>query len=160
MKEIFINGHTITLHNVSPTLIEDFIHNDEHLINWSSTHVETVYEQEGIDQSMKVGLKYTSRQKIGKKVIDVPCEITEYIENKLVTATSYTKEGISHSRYIIKQNGEEVALTLEGSYIPRNWFHQLKIKLTLPFARLFIKDELERLEDYIYDYLYHHDDNQ
>ena len=58
MKEIFIKGHTILLHNVSPKLIEDFIHNDEHLINWSSTHVETVYEQEGIEPSLKVGLKY------------------------------------------------------------------------------------------------------
>lgn len=160
MKEIFVKGHTIFLHNVSPKLIEDCIHEDEHLINWASTHVETVYEQEDIDQPIKVGLTYTSRQKIGKKVMDIPCEITEYIENQLVTVTSYTKEGISHSRYIMEQNGEGVALTLEGSYIPSNWFHKLKSKLTLPFSRFVIQEELERLEEYIDRYLYHNDDEE
>lgn len=161
MKEILITGHTITLHNVSPALIEDCIHEDEHLVHWSSTHVETVYKPADVNKAMKVGLQYISRQKIGKKIIDIPCEIAEYIENKCVTVTSYTKEGISHSRYIMEQNGEEIHLTLEGSYIPRNWFQKIKIKLSLPFAKLFLKDELERLEDYIYNYIHHEEeDNQ
>ncbi|MGM9929246.1 MAG: hypothetical protein ACI35P_14985 [Bacillus sp. (in: firmicutes)] len=161
MKEIFIKGYTITLYGVPPTFIMDCIHNDEHLLNWSSTHVETVYDSEMKDIPIRIGLKYISRQKIGKKVIDVPCEVTEYIENKLVNVKSYTKEGISYSRYTIEKNEDETLLTLDGSFIPSNWFQAIKIKLSLPFATLFFKDELERLEDYIYRYLDpHHSEDE
>jgi len=160
VKEIFVKGHTISLYNVPPTVIIDCIHNDEHLIKWASTHVETVYDSDIKDEPIRTGLKYISRQKVGKKIKDIPCEITEYVENKLVNVKSITKEGISYSRYTIEEKEGETLLTLEGSYIPRNWFQAIKIRILVPFANLVLKDELERLENYIYEYTYHDDDSE
>lgn len=159
MKELFIKGHTISLCDVSPAVIMDCIHKDEHLIKWTSTHVETVYDSDIKNEPMQTGLNYISRQKVGKKIIDIPCEITEYVENKLVNVKSITKEGISYSRYIIEEKEDETLLTVEGSYIPRNWFQAIKLRLLLvPFASLVSKDTLERLEDYIYEYTSHSGD--
>lgn len=157
MKEIFIKGHTISLYNVSPTVIMDCIHNDKHLIKWTSTHVETVYNSDIKDEPMRTGLKYISRQKVGGIIRDIPCEITEYVENKLVNVKSITKEGISYSRYTVEENEDETLLTLEGSYIPRNWFQAIKLRIILPFSNLVLKDMLEQLEKYIYEYIYHVD---
>lgn len=160
MKELFIKGHTISLYAVSPTVIMDYIHNDEHLIKWMSTHVETIYDSDIKDEPIRTGLKYISRQKVGKKIIDIPCEITEYAENKLVNVKSITKEGISYSRYIIEEKEDETLLTLEGSYIPRNWFQAIKLRILIPFTNFVLKEELEQLENYIYDYTYHGDDSE
>lgn len=155
MKELFIKGHTISLYNVSPTVIMDCINSDKHLINWASTHVETVYDSGIKDEPMRTGLTYISRQKVGRKIRNFPCEITEYVENKLVTVKSITKEGINYSRYIVEEYEDKTLLTVEGSYIPRNWFQALKLRIILPFSNLVLKDMLERLEKYIYEYIYH-----
>lgn len=160
MKELFIKGHTISLYDVSPTVIMDYIHNDEHLIKWASTHVETVYDSDIKKDPIRIGLKYISRQKVGKKIIDIPCEITEYVENKLVNVKSITKEGINYSRYTIEEKEDETLLTLEGAYIPRNWFQAIKLRILVPFANFVLKEELERLENYIYEYNYHSDDSK
>jgi len=138
--------------NAPLQLVVDCVHEDEHIMQWNSFVVESIYDNE--NEIIGLGTKYISRQQLGEnRIEDVQCEVVEFDKNRLIAVSATTREGVSTTRYSFNEVKEGTEIIVEVYIKPSNWYYKLLSILTKKLTKFVYVDEFKKCEEYIYEQL-------
>lgn len=128
-------------------LVFDCVCKDEHIQNWNSVFVENIYE-DGADP-LKAGTKFINKAQLGKKIVEIKCEVIEANAPYSATIQSTTKEGISSTTYAFIKTEVGTKMTVEVRNQSKNIFYRIAHKSMKFFIKAFHDEEFENCVSYI-----------
>ncbi|WP_413377557.1 SRPBCC family protein [Alkalihalobacillus sp. 1P02AB] len=130
-------------------LVFDFMINDDKVALWSSLIVENRYEQEADKYNYKIGTKFTTVQKVGKKVVEAETVVTAYDPPYSIEMHATTKEGVSISKYTLERIGPNTNIVLEASMIASNRYYHMLYSVIGRLAKFMMDEEMNRLREVV-----------
>ncbi|KEK23304.1 SRPBCC family protein [Bacillus gaemokensis] len=126
-------------------VVFDYVNDDEKIKEWNTLVIENRYSSSVAKENPRVGDKYITVQKIGKKVYEFEVELLEYEAPYIVSVGGEMKQGYSTTTYILEE--DETLLTLIAEYEPSNLFYNIIYKLTGWMSRGLYMHQIERLAE-------------
>ncbi|ANV71787.1 SRPBCC family protein [Bacillus cereus] len=135
----------------------DYIIEDEKIKEWNTFIIENRYPSNMDKENPRVGDKYITVQKVGKKIFEAEVEILEYNAPHIISLGSEMKQGYSAMTYMLEEDEEGTALTLISEYEPSNFYYKMMYKLTGWISRGLTIEQMERLAECV-EAAYHKED--
>ncbi|WAA08614.1 SRPBCC family protein [Fervidibacillus albus] len=147
MKEILVFRCDEEIH-APIDIVFQYLNDDEKIKLWNRLLIENLYEENQKDQ-LASKAKFKTVQKIGDNKITVDVELVEYDPPHKVVLHSHSKEGISITKYLLSEKGENTYLVVEASIIPSNLWYKLVAKLFSMAAVTNFKNQYRNLKLYV-----------
>ncbi|MGG5737263.1 SRPBCC family protein [Bacillus cereus group sp. IBL03679] len=128
-------------------LVFDYVDSDEKIKEWSTLIVENRYPSNVDKTNPRIGDRYVTVQKIGKKIYEHEVELLEHDAPYIVSVGGEMKQGYSFSTYMLEEVEGGTLLTVIVDYEPRNLFYNIIYKLTGWMSRGLYMQEIERLAE-------------
>ena len=123
-----------------------YLNEDKHVLEWNDYVVENVYE--GKESDIKVGSTFITKQKVGKKIIELEAEYGIFNPPFNAEVKTSTKEGISTTRYtLVKENGGTL-FRVEAFLIPKNYYYSIVTKMFKWTFKLMYDEQYEKFIEY------------
>ena len=82
----------------------DYIIEDEKIKEWNTFIIENRYPSNMDKENPRVGDKYITVQKVGKKILEAEVEILEYDAPYIISLGSEMKQGYSAMTYMLEED--------------------------------------------------------
>ncbi|WLR44496.1 SRPBCC domain-containing protein (plasmid) [Bacillus carboniphilus] len=126
-------------------VVFDYINDDEKIEQWNTLYVENIYHTKDNKKAYEKGTVFTSVQKIQKKTFKLKTEITQYNPPYEIIMHSYSKEGTTITKYILRRSEQGTILTLECRLIPSNYYYKVVTKLFGWSMKFIMEEQIENL---------------
>ncbi|KFM99756.1 hypothetical protein DJ93_5048 [Bacillus clarus] len=87
-------------------VVFDYVDNDEKIKEWSTLIVDNYYSSNVDIENPRVGDKYVSVQKIGKKTYEFEVKLLEHDAPFIVSVGGETNQGYSITTYMLEEHEE------------------------------------------------------
>ncbi|MBM0066838.1 SRPBCC family protein [Alkalicoccobacillus gibsonii] len=122
------------------------LNEDKHVLQWNDFIVENVYD--GDEQDLKEGSIFITKQKVGKKIIELEGEYSKYNPPHAAEVKTNTKEGIGFTRYQLIDKGGQTHFKVEVAMIPRNMYYSILTKTFKWSFKLMYTEQFEKFVEY------------
>lgn len=122
------------------------LNEDKHVLQWNDFIVENVYD--GDEQDLKEGSIFITKQKVGKKIIELEGEYSKYNPPHAAEVKTSTKEGIGFTRYQLIEEDNQTYFKVEVAMIPRNMYYSILTKIFKWSFKLMYTEQFEKFVEY------------
>ncbi|MGN7312745.1 SRPBCC family protein [Alkalicoccobacillus gibsonii] len=122
------------------------LNEDKHVLQWNDFIVENVYD--GDEQDLKEGSIFITKQKVGKKIIELEGEYSKYNPPHAAEVKTSTKEGIGFTRYQLIEEDNQTYFKVEVAMIPRNMYYSILTKTFKWSFKLMYTEQFEKFVEY------------
>ncbi|KYG29603.1 SRPBCC family protein [Alkalihalobacillus trypoxylicola] len=122
------------------------LNEDEHVLEWNDYIVEHIYE--GDESELKEGSTFITKQKIGKKVIELEAEYSAFNPPYYAEVKTSTKEGMSTTKYSLSEESDGTLFKVEAILIPKNAYYSIITKLFKWSFKVLYNEQYEKFIDY------------
>ncbi|WYP27224.1 SRPBCC family protein [Alkalihalobacillus sp. FSL W8-0930] len=122
------------------------LNEDKHVLEWNDFIVENVYD--GDERDLKEGAIFITKQKVGKKIIELEGEYTKFQPPYAAEVKTSTKEGVGFTRYQLIEDGNQTHFKVEVALIPSNMYYSILTKTFKWSYKLMYTEQFEKFVEY------------